>query len=165
MPDGPYLFVSYASADRERVLPIVARLEAAGVKTWVDRDGIHGGANYALEIAEAIEHAAALLLFCSPASLASRNVKQELALAWRFERPYLPLLLDLVEIPKDVAYWLEGSQWIELLELAGVRAAQGKTDEARSRLGEVRAICEPLGAKPALGRAEVLEQQLAGGGR
>ncbi|HEU5424558.1 MAG TPA: AAA family ATPase, partial [Nitrolancea sp.] len=116
MPDGPYLFVSYASADRERVLPIVARLEAAGVKTWVDRDGIHGGANYALEIAEAIEHAAALLLFCSPASLASRNVKQELALAWRFERPYLPLLLDLVEIPKDVAYWLEGSQWIELLE-------------------------------------------------
>ncbi|HET7036646.1 MAG TPA: AAA family ATPase, partial [Thermomicrobiaceae bacterium] len=113
---SPYLFVSYASRDRERVLPVVERLEAAGVTTWVDREGIHGGANYALEIAEAIEHAEALLLMCSDASLASRNVKQELALAWRFEKPYLPLLLDPVEIPKDVAYWLEGAQWIELLE-------------------------------------------------
>ncbi|HET7038046.1 MAG TPA: AAA family ATPase [Thermomicrobiaceae bacterium] len=113
---APYVFVSYASRDRERVLPLVARLEAAGVQTWVDREGIHGGANYALEIAEAIEQSAALLLFCSDAALASRNVKQELALAWRFEKPYLPLLLDPVEIPKDVAYWLEGAQWIELLE-------------------------------------------------
>src|SRR6185312_3635818 len=96
-------------------LPI-SRLERAGVRLWVDREGIHGGANYALEIAEAIEHAVALLVLCSSASLASRNVKQELALAWRFEKPYLPLLLDPVEIPKDVAYWLEGSQWIELLD-------------------------------------------------
>ena len=29
----PYLFVSCASAGRERVLPIVERLEAAGVQT------------------------------------------------------------------------------------------------------------------------------------
>jgi tetratricopeptide (TPR) repeat protein len=69
-----------------------------------------------LEIAEAIEGATALMLMCSPASLASRNVKQEIALAWRFEKPYLPLLLESVEIPKDVAYWLEASQWIELLD-------------------------------------------------
>jgi TIR domain/AAA ATPase domain len=110
----PYVFISYASADRERVLPLVDRLEAAGVRVWIDRDGIHGGANY--EIADAIEHAAVLALMCSLTSLASRNVKQELALAWRFERPYLPLLLDPVEIPKDVAYWLEAAQWVEVLD-------------------------------------------------
>ncbi len=113
---GLYVFVSYASADRERVLPVIERLESAGVTVWIDREGIHGGANYALEIAEAIEGAAVLLLMCSEASLASRNVKQELALAWRFEKPYLPLRLEPVEIPKDVAYWLEGSQWIEVLD-------------------------------------------------
>ncbi len=112
----PYVFISYASADRERVLPVVDRLEAAGVTTWIDREGIHGGANYALEIAEAIEQATVLLLMCSQASLASRNVKQEIALAWRFEKPYLPLRLDPVEIPKDVAYWLEGAQWVEVLD-------------------------------------------------
>ncbi len=116
LDDRPYVFVSYASVDRERVLPVVERLEAAGVSVWIDREAIHGGANYALEIAEAIEGAAALLLMCSPASLASRNVKQEIALGWRFEKPYLPLLLETIEIPKDVAYWLEASQWIEVLE-------------------------------------------------
>ncbi len=120
MPDAasgqPYVFVSYASADRERVLPLVERLEAAGVRVWIDREGIYGGANYALEITEAIEGAAVLVLMCSAASLASRNVKQEIALGWRFKKPYLPLLLEIVEIPKDVAYWLEASQWIEVLD-------------------------------------------------
>ncbi|HEU5424228.1 MAG TPA: AAA family ATPase, partial [Nitrolancea sp.] len=113
---SPYLFVSYASADQERVLPLVERLEAAGVHTWVDREGIHGGANYAQVINDAIKGAAALALMASPASLASRNVRQELALGWRYETPYLPLLLDSVEIPDELAYWLEGSQWIELLD-------------------------------------------------
>ena len=116
MPEPPYVFISYASADRDRVLPIVDRLEAAGVRTWIDRDGIHGGANYALEIAEAIEQTAVLILMCSEASLASRNVKQEIALGWKYDRPYLPLLLEPVRIPKDVEYWLEAAQWIELLD-------------------------------------------------
>jgi hypothetical protein len=116
MPETPDVFISYASRDRERVLPIVERLEAAGVKVWIDREGISGGASYALEIAEAIEQAKAIVLMCSEASLSSRNVKQEIALGWRFEKPYLPLLLEPVEIPKDVAYWLEAAQWVEVLD-------------------------------------------------
>ena len=116
MPESPYVFVSYASADRDRVLPVVALLEQAGVRVWIDREGIHGGANYAKVISDAIRDAAALVLMASPASLASRNVKQELALGWRFEQPYLPLWLDPVDIPDDLAYWLEASQWIEVLD-------------------------------------------------
>ncbi len=115
MPNAPYVFVSYSSVDRERVLPLVDQLEQAGVKTWIDREGIHGGANYAKVISEAIKGASAILLMTSTASLSSRNVRQELALGWRFERPYLPLLLESVPVPDDLAYWLEGSQWIEVL--------------------------------------------------
>lgn len=112
----PYVFVSHSSRDRPRVLPVVDLLKAAGVNTWIDKEGIRGGANYALEIAEAIEHSAVLLLLCSDASLSSRSVRQEIALAWRFERPYLPLMLDKVKIPKDVAFWLEAAQRIDLLD-------------------------------------------------
>ena len=112
----PYVFVSYASADRERVLPVVARLEAAGVRVWIDRDGIHGGENYGQLITAAIKDAALLLVLASDASLASRNVRQELALGWRFEKTYLPLLLDPVTVPDEVAYWLEAAQWVELLD-------------------------------------------------
>ena len=114
--DGPYVFVSYASRDRDLVFPVVERLERAGVGIWIDREGIPGGANYGQEIAEALKGCAAVLLMCSPRAFASRNVKQEIALAWRFERPYLPLLLEEVAVPDDVAYWLEGAQWVEVLD-------------------------------------------------
>ena len=51
------------------------------------------------EIAEAIKECAALVLMCSAASLASRNVKQEIALGWEYERPYVPLLLEAGDDP------------------------------------------------------------------
>src|SRR3954447_10755021 len=114
-PTGPYAFVSYASADRAWVLPVVAALRGAGVAVWLDEQGIAGGENYAAEIADAIQGAAAFLLLASPASLASRNVRQEVALAWRYERPYVPLRLDPVAIPDDLAYWLEAAQWVDVL--------------------------------------------------
>ncbi|MGA7669563.1 MAG: AAA family ATPase, partial [Nitrolancea sp.] len=111
----PYLFVSYASADRERVWPVVDALRAAGVATWLDEQGIAGGENYAVEIGSAVKGAALLLLMASPASLSSRNVRQEIALAWRYERPFVPLRLDPVGIPDELAYWLEAAQWVDVL--------------------------------------------------
>ncbi|MHB8644468.1 MAG: toll/interleukin-1 receptor domain-containing protein, partial [Thermomicrobiales bacterium] len=96
----PYLFVSYASVDRDHVLAVVDALRQAGIAVWLDQHDIEGGANYAFEITEAIEHCTAFALMCTLDSLASRNVRQEIALAWKFERPYLPLLLEAVTIPK-----------------------------------------------------------------
>ncbi len=135
----PYVFVSYASADRERVMPVVAALQRAGVAVWLDQQGIAGGESYGREITEAIRSSAALVLMASAASLASRNVVQEVALAWRFERTYLPLLLEAVTIPDELAYWLEAAQWIEVL---------AKPEAAW--LPQVFAALEPLGIAPAL---------------
>ena len=137
--DRPYVFVSYASGDRARALPVAEALERAGIRVWIDREGIHGGANYGEEIAEAIKGAVALVLMTSAASLASRNVKQEIALAWDFERPYLPLLLEPVTIPTDVRYWLTAAQWIEVLDTP---AAQW--------LPAVLTALAPLGIAPSL---------------
>jgi len=145
----PYVFVSYASADRERILPLVGAMERAGVAVWLDQQGIAGGENYALQIAEAIEHCAALMLMCSAASLSSRNVKQEVGLAWKYERPYLPLLLEAVTIPKEIEYFLEMAQWIEVLE---------KPEGAW--LPQVLAALAPLGIAPSVAARE--EMHLAG---
>ena len=71
----PYVFISYASADRERVLPIVAALRETGISCWIDQHGIEGGANWGLRIAEAIEGCAVFILMSSAASLVSRNVR------------------------------------------------------------------------------------------
>lgn len=112
----PYVFISYASSDREQVLFVVDRLEAAGVDVWIDQQDIAGGTSYGAEISEGIQGCAALVLMCSNASLASRNVRQEIMLGWKYQRPYLPLLLEQTTFPQDIEYWLEGSQWVEVLD-------------------------------------------------
>ena len=38
------IFISYARADRDRVLPLVERLREAGVTYWLD-NGNHSGRN------------------------------------------------------------------------------------------------------------------------
>jgi DNA-binding NarL/FixJ family response regulator len=49
---------------------------------------------------------------------------------------------------------------LALLALADLHAAQGESETARTLLDEVRAICEPLGAKPARARADALAARL-----
>ena len=114
VPTGPFVFVSYASVDRARVLAVAGALDSASVPLWIDQAGIAGGAAYGAEIAAAVHASAIVALMCSAASLASRNVRQEIMLAWRYDRPILPLLLEPTSFPDDVAYWLEGAQWIEV---------------------------------------------------
>jgi predicted ATPase len=110
------LFVSYASVDRERTLEIAAAVRAHGLDVWIDQAGIAGGTAYGAEIANALRDAEAVVLIASDASLASKNVRQEIMLAWRYDRPIIPLILHPLVFPDDVAYWLEGAQWIEAFD-------------------------------------------------
>ncbi len=112
----PYVFLSYASADRERALQIADCLEAAGVPVWIDRHSIAGGTSWSAAIVDGIKGCTALAVLCTPAAMRSRNVRQEIQLAWEFDRPALPLLLQPVEYPPEVAYALAGRQWIEILD-------------------------------------------------
>ncbi|CAA9527430.1 MAG: hypothetical protein AVDCRST_MAG73-519 [uncultured Thermomicrobiales bacterium] len=112
----PRVFVSYASGDRDQARSVVAVLERVGVRAWIDVAGIAGGQSYGPEIVAAIRGCAALVLLCSEASLASRNVRQEVALAWKHGRLILPLLLEPAVIPDELAYWLEAAQWVEVLD-------------------------------------------------
>ena len=97
--------------------PLSTGWKQAGVKTWIDREGIHGGANYAQVINDAIQGSAALLL-CRLTGLACRPVtsSRRSPSAGAMRSPILPLLLEPVTIPGELAYWLEGSQWIEVLD-------------------------------------------------
>jgi len=146
---APYVFISYASGDRAQVLPLVDAMTRVGIGVWIDREGIHGGANYGEEIAGAIRDSAALVLMTSARSLASRNVKQEIALAWDFERPYVPLLLESVTIPTDVRYWLTTAQWVEVFD-----------KPASEWLPQVLTALAPLGIAPAPPQSD--EIRLAG---
>ena len=84
-------FVSYASVDRSRTMQIVEAVRAQGLEVWIDQAGIAGGTSYGTEIANALRDAEAVLLIASDASLASKNVRQEIMLAWRYDKPIIPL--------------------------------------------------------------------------
>jgi predicted ATPase len=122
-------FVSYASADRQRADAIIQALTRAGITVWIDQMAIYGGASYGEAIARGIREARAVLLLSSKAALASRNVHQEIVLAWHHQRPVVPLRLEPASIPLELEYWLTAVQWIDVLDrpetdwLPQVRAA------------------------------------------
>ena len=114
--EEPYVFLSYSSTDRERVLPIIEKLQAAGARVWLDIVNIPPGGNYGLEIAKAIQGSALIVLACTTAAMQSRNVKQEIQLAWKHHKPYLPLLLEPIDLTPEIEYWLEGHQWLKVYD-------------------------------------------------
>src|ERR1700680_3438047 len=112
---SPYVFLSYASADRGRAARTADLLEAQGVAVWIDRKSIAGGTSWSAEIVRGIRECAVLIVACSGAAMASPNVHQDIELAWETKRPLPPLLLQPVELPDSVRYALAGRQWVEVL--------------------------------------------------
>ena len=116
MCDRPEIFVSYSSRDAEKVSEIVDILKEKDYSIWQDRERIHGGQNYGPEIVRAIKDAKVLMVMCSNSSVRSKNVKQEIQLAWKYDLSYLPLILEPIAYTEQIEYWLEGWQWIEILD-------------------------------------------------
>ena len=79
---------------------------------------LSGGDLWAAEITAAIRSCTAMALVCTPASVTSRNVRQEIQLAWDTDRPIVPLMLETVTFPDEIAYFLQGRQWIEVPDIA-----------------------------------------------
>jgi adenylate cyclase len=92
------IFVSYARADRQRVAPLVAALEAKGFSVWWDPE-IVGGQEFDALITRELEAAKAAIVVWTPASVASRWVRGEARFAAdqglltpvQFDAPSLPL--------------------------------------------------------------------------
>lgn len=112
----PDVFISYARRDYEQVRRITDQFAAMNVGFWLDQRNIDGGENFAEVIARSVKVSRVFVLMCSDAALRSRNVNREIILAWKYALPYLPLLLEPVSFPEQVEYFLEGVQWIEVLD-------------------------------------------------
>lgn len=69
---GP-VFVSYAREDAGLILPLARALLHHGVDLWVDQLRISPGANWDKSIEEALDRCTKMLLFLSPAAVASEE--------------------------------------------------------------------------------------------
>ncbi len=93
------LFISYASADRERVAPLVLQLEQLGFSVWWDRD-IAAGQNFHRVIEHALDQAKCAIVVWSRNSVSSEWVVNEASSA-RKRNALVPVLLDAVEPPLE----------------------------------------------------------------
>jgi hypothetical protein len=98
--ETPQVFISYASKDQAKIVALAKALEVRGVTVWRDQNQILGGENYGPKIVKAIRDAKSVVVCCSDAAMRSKNVKQEIQLAWRYDIPCLPVLLEQVAYPR-----------------------------------------------------------------
>ena len=77
--EGPYVFVSYAHADKIPVYQSMREFKDAGVNLWYD-EGIQPAGEWVEEIAHAIKRSSLFVVFVSPRSVDSRFVKSEVGL-------------------------------------------------------------------------------------
>lgn len=93
----PYVFLSYAHLDSDRVLPIFRRLEENHYRIWYD-GGIEAGTEWPDYIAEHLEKSGCFLAFMSENYLNSRNCKQEINYALDLNIPILVIYMEDVTL-------------------------------------------------------------------
>ncbi len=107
----PYIFVSYAHKDSDRVFPVLEELDRRGYRVWYD-DGIAPGSEWPENIAQHLDGCALCLAFISPASIASANCRREVTFALSKWKPFLGILLEKTEMSLGMEMQLSAQQCI-----------------------------------------------------
>ncbi len=90
----PAVFISYARADAAFAQRLMDDLRAAGHACWIDTSEIKGGEQWAINIADAINHSSALVVIVTRQALQSEWVQKEILWAQQVKKLIIPLLLQ-----------------------------------------------------------------------
>jgi hypothetical protein len=107
----PRIFVSYAREDRGFTSDLVRDLERRGFDCWIDRQDIPDGSEWRKEISDAIDACAVFLIVLSSHSIASANVKRELAFAESRGCRIVPIRYSSCVLPPEIELTLGSLQW------------------------------------------------------
>ena len=106
------VFISHSSRDDDLALRICDRLEAMGVRCWLDRKDLDGnaleGVDYARAIVRAIDHSSIFVSILTDTAELSENVKNETELAHRKRAQgmvILPLRLSQEDLAEEFRYY------------------------------------------------------------
>ena len=95
--DLPYIFVSYAHKDAERVLPVISGLQNRGFRVWYDA-GIEAATEWPEYIARHLADSTCMLAFITKAALDSHNCRREINFAISLRKDPLVVYLEEVEL-------------------------------------------------------------------
>jgi adenylate cyclase len=120
------IFISYSSKDREKAEQLTELLSSAGLSVWIDQSGIDIATSWSKEIVQAITGCKAFVILLSPNSILSENVAKEVSLAAERKKKILPLDLEPVSLPDELAYHLAGLQRAPMTNIDSIIRALGK---------------------------------------
>ena len=111
----PYIFVSYAHKDAARVLPIILKMQEAGLRVWYD-EGIEAGAEWPEYIETHLVNAECVVAFISEAAVSSLNCRNEINLALLEKKKILVVYLEETELRYGMKLQLNSVQSILLYQ-------------------------------------------------
>ena len=98
--DSSTTFVSYGREDAEAfVLPLAEDLRKEGIRVWIDQLELEPGKPWDEEVEQALIACGRVMVILSPASVNSRNVRDEFSFAVQEEKPIIPILYRSCRVP------------------------------------------------------------------
>lgn len=154
-PDEYHVFVSYRSTDRRWAMSLVARLEGAGLKVFIDQQELKVGESLADQLESALARSRAAVVLVSQGWLESPWCQEEASVLKKRavedkQFKLLPLRLDGSAMPP----FLDARLW---LDFNGTPRAEGANVE---RLLNTLIDREPPPAESASARAETAERRV-----
>ena len=112
------VFISYSRKDTKAADEVCNALTGAGLRCFIDREGIDGGANFPQVLANMIDSSGVFLLLASKNAYASRFTQAEILHAFKHKRSgcIIPYLLDDSPMPPDLEFLLGNVNWVDSKE-------------------------------------------------
>ena len=156
--EKPFIFISYAHRDMERVMPILERMAQMKCRMWYD-EGIDPGTEWAERIATHVEACDCMLAFLSPNYIASENCKDELDYARELLKERILVYLEPTKLPRGMAMRLNRIQAIYQHKYSNQDRFYERLMEApmiiRNRDDDIGAPAPPK--RPVVGKTERIE--------
>ena len=153
-------FLSYSRANQDFALRLARELKAEGFNIWLDQLDIPPGARWDDELEKALETCEIFMVILTPASMGSKDVKDEIGYAIDTKKRILPVLLENATIPLRLRRFQHvdfiGKSYDQGVESA-IQLLQALMDEPtvprvelsdRERRQLAQAEVEPVSTKP-----------------
>ena len=127
--DEPYIFISYAHADRAEVNALIAYL-GNRYRIWFDK-GIHGGTDWTDTIARHVKNATVVLPCFSPQYMESENCKKEFLYATSLKhKKVLAVYFKPTELSDGIEMYMAGVQTVQKFSIPSEAEFYAKIDGA-----------------------------------
>jgi hypothetical protein len=157
-PEAPTAFFSYSREDSDFALRLAQDLKAAGANVWIDQLDIQPGQEWDNAIEAAVAQSPRMLLILSPASVKSRNVRNEISFALDENKIIIPVLYQDCAVPLQ----LRRVQYIDLRTdySRGIDVLLGTLGvDKRPAAGAQAVMTEPYADEAGLGQERTSPKQ------